>query len=198
MNRIYLKVSLAMLLAGFSTARGYSQTRSSWEIEVVDKSAGAKSFSSLAIDRLGDFHLIYSNQAYRELRYAFRKKQDKRWDIATVDNMGGLSASLAVDSRGWSHIAYSSDRLPGLYYASWDGKRWQKVLIDPAKTGHHMSIRLDSQDNPRISYYQQEFSDGLIARDLKYAYFDGKSWYIQTVDHRAGTGRWNSIALDGG
>jgi hypothetical protein len=97
---------------------------------------------------------------------------------------------------GRSHVVYNSPRLHGLYYAWWDGQQWKKTLIDPSKTGHQTSIQLDSQGNPRISYYCEEYSDHGMARNLKYAYFDGKNWYIQTVDHRAGTGKWNSLALD--
>lgn len=186
---------LIAVVVCFSSA--YSQTQGHWQIEVVDKIAGdGATVSSLALDRFGNLHLAYSNREGNELRYAFRGGQDKAWNLATVDSEGGAFDSLAVDSHGWSHIAYNSPRVPGLHYAAWDGKRWQKFLIDPCKTGHQTSIQLDSQDHARISYYREAYSDRHSARDLKYAFFDGKDWYIQTVDHRPGTGRWNSIALD--
>jgi hypothetical protein len=173
----------------------HSQRQGKWQADVVEKnSAAGAEFSSLAIDRFGNFHVAYST--HKELRYAFRKKENKNWQTAIVDATGGTFESLAVDSLGWAHIVYNSSRVPGLHYAAWDGKQWQKFLIDVARTGHQTSIQLDSQDHVRISYFREQFSDHHSARDLKYAYFDGKQWYIQTVDHRSGTGRWNSIGID--
>lgn len=197
MRLVFLKSFVRLIAAVVLFAPAYSQAQGNWRVEVVDKIAGdGPTFSSLVVDRFGNLHLAYSSRGGNELRYAFRGTQDKRWNTATVDGEGGSFDALAVDSHGWSHIVYNSPRVPGLHYAAWDGKQWQKFLIDPSKTGHQTSIQLDSQDHARISYYREEYSDRNSARDLKYAYFDGKSWYIQTVDHRGGTGRWNSIALD--
>lgn len=195
---VFLRSCVRLLTVIVLFSHAYPQTKGNWRVEVVDRIAGdPATVSSLAFDRFGNLHLAYSNRKGNELRYAFRNLKDKGWNLATVDGEGGSSASLAVDSHGWSHIVYNSPRVLGLHYAAWDGKHWQKFLIDPCKTGHQTSIQLDSQDHARISYYREEYSDRHIAKDLKYAYFDGKDWYIQTVDHRAGTGRWNSIAIDG-
>ena len=153
-------------------------------------------FSSLAIDRFGAFHIAYSNRAGIVLRYAFRGKNDKQWYTMAVDRGAGSFNSLAVDSHGWPHIAYNSPSETGLHYASWDGKQWHKLIIDHDMTNHFTSIQLDSQDQAQISYYREEYPDRHYALYLKYAYFDGKSWYIQTIDHRFGTGKFNSIALD--
>jgi hypothetical protein len=175
-----------------------SSFRGTWQIEVVDSTHGrdSGSFSSLVIDHLGSLHLIYSNSAGTALRYAFRAKGNKRWDKTTIDAVSGTFESLAVDSHGWIHIAYNSPKLDGLHYAHWDGKAWQTLLIDAVKTNHQTSIQLDSQDHPRISYYRENYADRRQAKCLKYAYFDGTTWFTQTVDHRPGTGSWNSLALD--
>src|SRR5262249_20180891 len=53
-----------------------------------------------------------------------------------------------------------------------------------------------SADRPAISYYRDTYDDHRPARYLKYANFDGKTWFVQTVDHRRGTGRWNSLTLN--
>lgn len=196
--RLWVLVCVWCGTAVLLNSTGHCQVHGTWQIEVVDSSRGkeAGAFSSLLIDRSGNFHLAYSNAAGTALHYAFRGKTQTRWDKTTVDATGGGFESLAVDSRGWAHIAYNSQRLPGLHYAAWDGKQWQKILIDPVKTDRETSIQLDSHGNPRISYYRAQFSDRRSARCLKYAYFDGKTWYVQTVDHRLGTGAWNSLALD--
>jgi len=199
MKLAHLKPFLLLTLLLLLFAPPLSRAAEQWQIEAVDKVAGdGPMFSSLALDRYGNLHVAYSNRGGNELRYAFRGRDETRWDTAVVDSEGGSFDTLAVDSHGWSHIVYNSFRLPGLHYAVWDGKQWQKFLIDPCKSGHQTSIQLDSQDHARISYYREQFSNRDIARDLKFAYFDGKQWYIQTVDHREGTGKWNSIALDRG
>jgi hypothetical protein len=197
-TRLVVFVCFWFATAFFPNSAMADHVRGPWQIEVVDSShgKGAGAFSSLAIDRFGNFHIAYSDLGGTALRYAFRAKGDKRWDKTTVDPMGGGFETLAVDSRGWAHIAYNSPKIAGLHYAEWNGKQWQMFLIDAVKTNHQTSIQLDSQGYPRISYYREQYSDRRTARCLKYAYFDGKTWFVQTVDHRSGTGAWNSLALD--
>jgi hypothetical protein len=196
--RLGIFVTLACLVA-ISPPALYGQAQGKWQTELVDKGRGkdAGLFSSLVVDRIGNLHLVYSTANGNVLRYAFRAKAEKRWDKTIVDSTGGSFASLAVDERGWAHIAYNSPKLTGLHYAEWDGKKWHTTLIDPIKTNYSTSIQLDAQGYPHISYYREQYSDRQTAKSLKYAYFDGKSWYLQTVDHRNGTGNWNSLALDG-
>ena len=57
--------------------------------------------------------------------------------------------------------------------------------------GRYSSIAIDSNDCPHISY-----SD-LGNLDLKYAYWDGNSWNIETVDAAGEVGFTTSLALDG-
>src|SRR5215831_8397698 len=175
-----------------------AQTGAAWQSEIVDLGGhdDPRSFSSLVIDGFGNFHIAYSNRTGTVLRYAFRARQDKRWDTTTVDSTAGRYPSLAVDSHGSARIAYNSANLSGLHYASWDGIQWKKVLIDFAGTNRETSLVLDSHDQPHITYYREQYTDHRNARYLKYAYSDGERWYTQTVDHRLGSGRWNSLALD--
>lgn len=56
--------------------------------------------------------------------------------------------------------------------------------------GKYSSLRLDSADNPHIAYYDE----GNTA--LKYAYHDGTTWWIETVDDTADCGMFASLALD--
>src|SRR5262249_21104369 len=147
--------------------------------------------------RSGNLHLVYANRNGSELHYAARGKDAKTWNRALVDASGGAFNSLAIDSQGYPHVVYNPASKTGLHYAKWDGKQWQRYVIDPAHPGHQTAIRLDSKDHPRISYHIEDYSNRRSARNLKYAYFDGDNWFIQTVDYRNGTGTWNSIAVDG-
>jgi hypothetical protein len=51
-------------------------------------------------------------------------------------------------------------------------------------------MALDGQGRPHISYYDAGLGD------LKYAYWDGSSWLIQSVDSLGNVGKYNSLALD--
>lgn len=190
------KLVIDFVLLSFSLAPAFCQANAAWKIEMVTHLEGNASFSALAIDRLGNLHLAYTDHKGRELKYGFKAADTSKWDIALVDSTGAAYPSIAVDAGGRAHIVYNSPNVSGLHYAAWDGKQWQKSLIDPAKTGHRTSIQVDSKGNLRLAYYREDFSDRRSARNLKYAWFDGTTWYIQTADHRYGTGKWNSIGLD--
>lgn len=197
------KIKTAVLVVAFlilppsplGQAQRYS---SSWQSEVIDRGRGddVGAFSSLVIDSFGNFHVTYSNRNGTTLLYAFRGRQEKRWDTMTVDPSGGRFSSLTVDPQGLPHIAYNSTHSTGLHYAVWDGKEWHKSVIDAAKTNFSTSMHLGANGHLQISYYHQQLSERLDGGYLKTANFDGRNWYIQTVDHRLGTGRWNSIACD--
>ena len=172
-----------------------------WHSESLDSGSGhdVGQFSALAIDHDGDLHAAYwdatGNAPRGQLIYAFRAHGDKRWSRMAVDQ-DGTYVSMAVDNRDHPHFAYVSRRETGLHYAYWDGTKWHKQIIDPGHINYFTSIQLDSDGHPRISYYLYHLPTGEYSLHLKYAYFDGKSWYIQTVDPRMHTGKMNSLAVD--
>jgi hypothetical protein len=175
-----------------------TQGQGAWLVETVDGGNGGDvgKFTSLVIDTNENFHIAYFDQGQNALRYAYRKRSDKQWYTMQVDSQAGQYASLAVDSHDHPHFAYNSVYLTGLHYAYWDGTRWQTHIIDHDRTNHFTSIQVDSKGFPHISYYQEENADGTNALHLKYAFFDGGTWYIETVNRKFATGKFNSIALD--
>ena len=66
---------------------------------------------------------------------------------------------------------------------------WHIETVD-SEIGQYTSISLDSSDHPHISYFG--------GCNLKYAYFDGSSWHIETVDSGGCVGKYTSISLDSG
>jgi hypothetical protein len=102
------------------------------------------------------------------------------WNTQVVDHRGS-GGSLAIDSKGNPHVLFSDwyidneyweTRAFNLNYVVWAGTSWSNQSLDPAIVGG--SLALDSNDNPHII-----FSTSNI---LKHAFYDGKSWTIQTID----------------
>lgn len=186
-----------MLLVLFSAGMCWAQSK--WNIEVVDNGSGhdVGKYSSLAIDQQGNLHVGYYDETRGALWYAFRPSNEKRWFKMMVQPTGvGAYSSLAVDAQGLPHFSYVDRLEHGLHYAFWDGKVWHNAIIDPTRAGYFNSISLDSKGHPRISYYQYHGPSGANVLHLKYAFFDGQQWFIQTVDPRMSTGKFNSITVD--
>ena len=174
-----------------------AQSDAAWHVEVVDDGKGDNvgRFSALAIDKAGNLHIAYYDEQQNSLKYAFRGSQ-KRWDIMTVEASAGTYVSIAVDALGHPHFAYNTHFETGLHYAYWDGRVWHRLLIDDEATDHFLSMQLDSKGDPYISYYREAYPDRTYALYLKYAHFDGTTWYVETVDNHKHTGKFNSLALD--
>jgi hypothetical protein len=187
---------VALLLISARPAR--AQTESTWHVETVDDGKGDNVglHASLAIDKAGSIHIAYYDETQRSLRYAFRASEGKPWSVMEVDKPGGTFVSVAVDARGHPHFAYNSPFETGLHYAFWDGTKWHRILLDSEATDHFLSLQLDAKGYAHISYYREEYADRTYALYLKYAHFDGETWYVETVDRRFHSGKFNSIALD--
>lgn len=175
------------------------QAQSRWQLEVVDNGDGKKvgKFTSMAIDKDNNLHIGYYDETRHALRYAFRPASSSQWFTMEVDASGGFE-SLAVDTEDNPHFAYAGPDESGLRYAAWDGKtkKWNKQTIDAEHINFFNFIRIAPNGLPRISYYHRLQKDGSYALHLKYAHFDGSTWYTETVDPRSSTGKFNSLALD--
>jgi hypothetical protein len=125
-----------------------------WDIQTVTQSA-ISGDDSLAVDQNNISHIVFSQKD--NVMYA--SLNGTNWNIQTVDsanasNGGGNGGSIALDSSGNPHIAYSG--LCGeLKYANWDGTRWIIQIVD---TGQGINskprpyLALDSNNQPSIIY----------------------------------------------
>lgn len=118
------------------------------------------------------------------------------WVVTTVGNAGRCfdeGASLALDDQDVPSISFlnfsqTPGQIGGLTYAHLGTDGWVTQVVDPGDAhGRHSSLALDSQQRPHISYRDGE------AQELKYAFWDGSQWQVESV----GLQGWNSaLALD--
>ena len=163
-----------------------------WQSEIVDGTAAAGHYASLALDAWGYPHIAYfvDRVALYEVRYAY--KDASGWHISTVDGPGQISGftALALDAVGYPHIVYYKDI--ALNYAYQDASGWHMQVIDSKGwVGQYNSIAIDAQGYAHVSYY-----DASDDSDLRYAYQDAGGWHIQVVDSSGAAGQGSSLALD--
>ena len=100
------------------------------------------------------------------------------WALHQVDSyhyfLNLTDRSLRYDKNGHPHVVYGGKNL---YYAWFDGTNWHQEIVDPSPTvGEYAALALDSNNRPRISYYDAS------NHALKFAYFNGSIWDTMIVD----------------
>jgi hypothetical protein len=147
-----------------------------WVIEDVIVQSGLLS-PSLAMDSVGEPHVVYTSGRGTEVDYAVRS--GGTWSFETIAVIPGdqqaLATSLVLDPLGQPHVAYDQHFAVGIRYATRTEAGWTTTLID---SGQHWdpSIALDSHGAPHIAYYHAE--NGA----LRYASLVAGSWCRQLVD----------------
>jgi len=163
---------------------------SEWITQTIDSGWGVGYDISIAIDSQDKPHVSFYDHYYynKSIRYAYQN-EFLRWIFQGVDSEGvGHGTSLALDSNNNPHMSYQDTINLDLKYAHTSGgKGFSEIVDSDGEIGLTTSLALDSKDNPHISYYL--FSKD---KDLKYAYWNGKTWDIQTV----GSGINPSIVID--
>jgi hypothetical protein len=172
------------------------RTDSQWVIEVVDTEGDTGwVLQSLALDDVGHPHIGYGGHQYSKFRYTHWT--GSAWiteDVGFDTNDWGYSGgSFALDSNGYPHFAYCAqgpDLELELRYAHWTGSEWAIEVVDLADCWYSTSVKLDANDRPHISYYDQGYGN------LKYAHWTGSGWDSQVVDSNGSVGLPNSLAVD--
>jgi hypothetical protein len=176
---------------------------SQWVIETVDSSDKTGKYSSIAIDDNDHPRISYLNDKKNALYYA--SYNGSSWSKTEIDSgdAGGYS-SIAIDDNNQAHISYyfydEVDQAGYLKYATKASGSWETSVVDAEKDsagnytgdrGGYTSIALDSNNRPRISYYDFE------NHRLKYARYNGSSWSSTSItDKDVTAGLYTSIAMD--
>ncbi|MCG2726059.1 MAG: hypothetical protein L6420_07365, partial [Elusimicrobia bacterium] len=125
------------------------------------------------------------------------------FDLETIDGDGIIAGdfnSLAVDSQGNIHIAYSAIDTAIFRYVKWSSPSgpWSDPVTVGAGMGNgsQMSIALDANELPNISLL---YNSSLYYAKCTAQPCDSDKWTIKLVDAgSATTGERSSIAIDGG
>lgn len=163
----------------------------SWQIETVDSSGNVGGGISLAdMSITGEPNISYYS-TNGKLMYACNKGSG--WSISTVDSPGdeGATTSIMLDVAADPRnpcISYTDGS--HLKFAALAGSHWTITSLDPGHDSDYPSIACDSNGNPYIPYYDSDYGN------LRYCYWTGYSWNIETIDPTSGVGMFTSIALD--
>jgi len=188
------------------------KTGDSWTNTIVARGTmgDAGEFSSLAFDRQDVPHIAYNDgQILASLYYATLNPASGQWEVSPIDDDGaytgdaGYSPSLKIDAQGHPHVAYISDDPWGLRYAtSQDNVNWTVTNLDEldrmnffARTYTGVSLALDSQGYPHISYYNQTTTDSTPSL-LQYQSWNGTAWNRETVTVLSRRDFTTSLAID--
>lgn len=180
-----------------------------WDRQTVDQYGDQGVDNSIALDMENQPHVSYREIDWFNmtdyLKYA--SWDGIAWHVEYVDQTGdvGFASSLAIDSSNQPSIAYR-DINNSLRYAKKDGYGWHHTIVDNQGTGADPSLVLDKSDNPHISYYRPysecifntktQRYEWILRADLRYAFWDGQNWLLQTVEQGGRVGEGNSLALD--
>ncbi|MFH0790798.1 MAG: hypothetical protein V2A64_04120 [Candidatus Omnitrophota bacterium] len=191
-----------------------SYSGSSWTFKTVDSglnllsapwfiggpaTEGQKN-TSIALDSTNTAHISYfkfnTTDSTYDLKYA--RSSGGTWakqSVATGLSNGAGDSCLAIDSTNNPHLCYFNGS--ALIYARYTGSWVQQTVDDPSggiyligEFSMYISFALDTNNNPHISYYDY------VNQDLKYAYYTGSEWVIQTIDSVGRVGRYTSLVLD--
>lgn len=168
----------------------------SWEISVIDSSLGVGSSNSIAIDSNNSIHISYYDEKNCTLKYATNKSGF--WDISILESLDlmGQPTSIKVDKDNNIHIAYYDNQNQCLKYitnkhvktlASWPEPipLWEISIVDSQIVGGSISLALDNEGNPCITYL-----DG-INKVLRFATYNLGSWNTSPIES-VGMFYWDS------
>ncbi|MEC8242749.1 MAG: thrombospondin type 3 repeat-containing protein [Candidatus Thermoplasmatota archaeon] len=181
----------------------YAHKNQSWDLSEIDEEG---EYISIDIDTQNRAHFSYYDLSDQDLRYLSHSGANVdqiTQSITFNQNWGGIG--LAIDSQDVPHVAYQNltGGVKTISYATLNVSATQITgynvwIIETVDTnlgdtaGSWLSIDLDSQDRPHISYYS---GDGV--NSIKYAFKNSTGWHNHTVDSGLNKLGWfSAIKID--
>ncbi len=190
---IRIVAAVAMALAAATASVG------ELEMETSLVNTGFIYYYDLAVDTAGDAHAIMDETSLDRLYYS--NNVGGTWGtpeyIDNTSDWGTINVSAAVDSLGFTHIAYDSGPGGGggndiLTYTTNQSGSWSRDQVRWNSRWYGLDLSPDGL--PRVSHYH-DYSG------LNCAIYDGSSWTHELVDSTGdvGTyaGRYTDLVVDG-
>ena len=161
---------------------------STWNIQSVIQGGTP---NALVLDSHNSPHILFKGS--NGITY-YASMNGSNWIFQIVPD--GYGYSLALDSLGHPHVAYTMQLLVSQYpngitnniamvkYASWNGLNWSIQTVDsPVSYTDSVYLALDNHDNPHIMYGYDTYypPSGGYTSAVKFAVWSGSSWSIQTA-----------------
>ena len=160
-----------------------------WQNSVIENTFSSSGMS-LALDSFERPHVVYNSDW--DLNYGIYA--DTTWITETVDSSNSRTPaypSIVLDSADNPHISYQYNG--DLKYAYKMDDAWQEELPDTrGEVGDFSAIALDTQEYPRISYFDA------TNQAVKHAQWNGSSWLVTVVDSPVAMSMagYTSLAVD--
>jgi hypothetical protein len=131
---------------------------------VIASSTSRLGSPKMAYDIHGYLHVIYIDTADDKLYHMVRR--DALWSSEEVDSGVSLYCSLALDSTGGVHIAYTKgNATSNVYYATNETSTWNIRNIDANNNNskkRYPIIKVDSRNNIHIAFYDENQNSDTI------------------------------------
>ena len=170
----------------------------SWQVTTVDQqmvrtniSYGVNYANSLALDSNNRPHISYVytkiETGLESVNYAYFDGNSWQGETLSSGKFGQYhGSSLALDSNGRPQISYYDYYAQELKYIYFDGNAWQTTTVDQGNRVINFSLALDHLDRPHIGYLVEHPLENVFYTEVRYAYFDGASWQVTTLDSKGG------------
>jgi hypothetical protein len=143
------------------TVRYARKSGSSWTVQQVMSKGSLSGTRHTAIDSQNRVHFVAIDSTLNDRRLRYGVWNGSYFTTSMVDTVNQcIDASLALDSKGAPHIAYTDLFSSDLLYARRQGNEWERIRVNVNGQSSSPCIAIDSLDQPHISYYDHD-DDGM-------------------------------------
>ena len=137
---------------------------------------------SMAQDESGYLHIVYSRHTSFDRVLSYMTNAGGKWSSRDLDPGSTCCASVAMDSRGRVHAAYTwwnSTYPPVVRYVTWDGQHANITPILSRTWVGSASIAVDSQDHVHLAFIAS--GKDYTSWNLFYGTNSGGTWNVSSV-----------------
>jgi len=174
----------------------YTGTAGNWVPQILASEVWGQ--FSLAVDKQDKLHISYwedSNPNLPCIKYVYGSAGAWTYETVATDPNLSWSTSLALDSKGATHIVYLNLADFRLRYTN-STSNWDPQILDSTVfVAPRPCIAIDPANNIHLCYFTH---DGQVRQQmLRYADNVGGTWTYKTIDSSADSyGHWSAIAVD--